>query len=250
MVPRLEFYGCVAVCTKAVILAGGLGTRLRPFTQVIPKPLLPVGEKAVLEIQIDRLRRCGVTDVWLATNYRSEYIESFFGDGSRYGVRLRVSREAEPLGTAGPLTLLRDALTEPFIVMNGDILSLVDFGKMAAFARQAGAVLTVAVKREIMPFAFGNIFFDGDFVTGIEEKPDVVMHILAGIYVMTPRIFEFIPRDRYYGMDHLIIDLLQQGVPIAKYDLQEYWLDIGRTGDYEEAQQSYHKHFGNDDAHE
>jgi len=234
--------------TKAVILAGGLGMRLRPFTEVIPKPLLPIGEKAVLEIQVDRLRRFGVTDVWLATNYRSEYIESFFGDGSRYGVRLRVSREREPLGTAGPLTLLRDVLTEPFIVMNGDVLSLIDFRKMTEFAHRSGAMLTVAVKREVMPFAFGNIFFEGDFVTGIEEKPDVVMHILAGIYVMTPRIFDFIPPDRYYGMDHLIKELLQQGVPIAKYDLQEYWLDIGRTGDYEEAQQSYHTHFRNDES--
>lgn len=229
--------------TKAVILAGGLGTRLRPFTEVIPKPLLPIGEKAVLEIQIERLRSCGITEVVLATNFRSEYIENFFGDGSRYGVRLRVSREREPLGTAGPLTLLRDDLTEPFIVMNGDILSLIDFRKMAAFARHNGAVLTVAVKREVMPFAFGNIFFEGDFVTGIEEKPDVVMYILAGIYVMTPRIFDFIPPNRYYGMDHLIKDLLQCGEPIAKYDLHEYWLDIGRTGDYEEAQRSYRTHF-------
>lgn len=222
---------------KAVILAGGLGTRLRPFTEVIPKPLLPVGEKSVLEIQIERLRRFGVTEIFLATNYRSEYIEGFCGDGSRYGVRLHVSREAEPLGTAGPLTLLREHLTAPFLVMNGDILSLVDFHKMMELAARAGAVLTVAVKRHVMPFAFGNIFFRGDFVTGIEEKPDVVMHILAGIYAMTPAVFEHIPVNRYFGMDHLIKRLLERQVPIAKYALEEYWLDIGRADDYEEAQQ-------------
>ena len=107
---------------KAVILAGGLGTRLKPFTEVIPKPLLPIGEKAVLEIQIEHLRKHGVTDVFLATNYKSNYIENFFGDGSRYGVNLTISREEKRLGTAGPLKLLEKELDEPFIVMNGDIL--------------------------------------------------------------------------------------------------------------------------------
>ena len=236
--------------STAVVLAGGLGNRLRPFTEVIPKPLLPIGEKAVLEIQIERLHAFGITDVFLATNYRSEYLESFIGDGSRYGVRLHVRRETEPLGTAGPLTLLREELTEPFIVMNGDILSLINFNELDECARSTGAVLTVAIKREVMPFAFGNIFFKDDFVTGIEEKPDVVMHILAGIYLMTPRIFDFIPTGRYYGMDTLIKDLLHRGEPIAKYDLHEYWLDIGRTGDYEKAQQVYDSHFKNKNSNE
>jgi len=230
---------------KAVILAGGLGTRLRPFTEVIPKPLLPVGEKAVLEIQIERLRKCGVTDVFLATNYKSDYVGSFFGDGSRYGVRLHISQEKEPLGTAGPLTLLRHQLTEPFIVMNGDILSLIDFGDLVRYATQKDALLTITVKKEITPFAFGNIHFEGDYVTGIEEKPNIVMYLLAGIYVMKPGIFDYIPVGRYYGMDHLITDLLQRRLPVAKYELKEYWLDIGRLADYEKAQEVYQTHFRN-----
>jgi len=228
---------------KAVILAGGLGARLRPFTEAIPKPLLPVGEKAVLEIQIERLRKFGVTDVYLATNYKSEYIERFFGDGSRYGVRLQVSKEDKPLGTAGPLTLLKRELLEPFIVMNGDILSLADFGDLMAVAKSLDAMLTIAIKKEITPFAFGNIFFSGDYVTGIQEKPDIVMYILAGIYVMKPEIFELIPDDTYYGMDMLITDMLARGIPVAKYDLREYWLDIGRLSDYEKASDIYTEHF-------
>ena len=107
---------------KAVILSGGLGTRLRPFTEVIPKPLLPIGEKAVLEIQIEHLKKHGFERIWLATNYKSDYIENFFGDGSKYGVKLHISKEDKPLGTVGPVKLLQDQLSEPFLVMNGDIL--------------------------------------------------------------------------------------------------------------------------------
>jgi NDP-mannose synthase len=189
---------------KAVILAGGLGSRLKPFTEVIPKPLLPIGEKSILEIQIERLKKYGFNDIILATNYMSEYIENYFGDGSRYGIKLKVSKEDKPLGTAGPLLLLKDQLTEPFLVMNGDILSLVDFGELYSFAETQESLLTISIKKEITPFAFGNIFFEGERVTGIEEKPDIVMYILAGIYVMRPEILKLFPENEYFGMDILI----------------------------------------------
>jgi NDP-mannose synthase len=223
---------------KAVILAGGLGTRLRPFTEIIPKPLLPIGERSVLEIQIEKLKYFGFDEIYLATNYKSQYIEGFFGNGSRYGVKLEVSKEDKPLGTAGPLLLLKDKLTEPFIVMNGDILSLVNFGELYNFAKINNSLLTISVKKEITPFDFGNIFFDGIKVTGIEEKPDIISYILAGIYVMKPEIFKFFPRDEYFGMDHLIKKMLAENEPIVKYDLNEYWLDIGRIDDYNEAQEA------------
>jgi NDP-mannose synthase len=228
---------------KAIILAGGLGTRLRPFTEIIPKPLLPVGEKSVLEIQIERLKKYGFDEIFLATNYKSRYIESFFGDGSQYGVKLTISREEKPLGTAGPLFLLKDQLTEPFIVMNGDILTLIDFKKLYDFALSQQSQLTIAIKREIMPFAFGNIFFEGDLVTGIEEKPDIVMHILAGIYVMKPEIFRYFPDNEYFGMDVLIKNMLEAEDPVTKYEMIEYWLDIGRVADYEKAQSVYNDYF-------
>ena len=228
---------------KAVILAGGLGSRLKPFTEVIPKPLLPIGEKAVMEIQIERFHKFGIDEIYLATNYKADYIEKFFGDGSRYGVRLTISREGQPLGTAGPLTLLQDRLTEPFIVMNGDILSLIDFKEFHSFATRQKAILTVAVKKIVTPYAFGNIFFEGDDVVGIEEKPDIVQYALAGMYVMDPMIFDYIPSGQYFGMDHLIKSLLARKQRILKYDLEEYWLDIGRIDDYEKAQDVYEKHF-------
>jgi NDP-mannose synthase len=231
---------------KAVILAGGLGSRLKPFTEVIPKPLLPIGEKSILEIQIERLKKYGFDDIILATNYRSEYIENYFGDGSRYGIKLKVSKEDKPLGTAGPLLLLKEQLTTPFLVMNGDILSLIDFGEMYTFAEAQDSLLTISIKKEITPFAFGNIFFEGDRVTGIEEKPDIVMYILAGIYVMRPEIFELFPENSYFGMDILIKKMLENELPISKYDLKEYWLDIGRLNDYEKAQEAYKTHFNDE----
>jgi NDP-mannose synthase len=224
---------------KAVILAGGLGTRLKPFTEIIPKPLLPIGEKAILEIQIEKLKHFGFDEIILATNYKSEYIESFFGDGSKYGVNLVFSKEDIPLGTAGPLTLLKEKLTEPFLLMNGDILSLINLAEFYKFAINKGTLLTIAIKKEITPFAFGNIFFDGDFVTDIEEKPDIVMYILAGIYIMKPDILKYIPENTIFGMDKLIKGLLTDNQRIAKYNLKEYWLDIGRINDYEKAQEDY-----------
>jgi NDP-sugar pyrophosphorylase family protein len=228
---------------KAVILAGGLGTRLRPFTEAIPKPLLPIGEKAILEIQIERLKKYGFEEIFLATNYKAEYIESFFGDGSRYGVKLKVSKEITPLGTAGPLTLIKDELDEPFIVMNGDILSLIDFGKFYDFALLSDSLLSITIKKIITPYAFGNIFFEGDVVINIEEKPDIITYALAGIYMMKPEIFDIIPDNTYYGMDTLIKDMLNKELIITKYDLHEYWLDIGRLDDYEKAQDAYKEHF-------
>ncbi len=228
---------------KSVILAGGLGTRIRPFTQIIPKPLLPVGEKAVLEIQIEHLKEYGCDEIILATNYKSEYIENFFGDGSKYGINLTISKEEKPLGTVGPLSLLKERLTEPFLVMNGDILTLMDISKFYEFALGVGTCLCVAIKEIVTPFQFGNIFYEGDFVTGIEEKPDIKRKILTGIYVMTPGIFDHIPDNEYFGMDTLLKNMLESGVPVAKYEMHEYWLDIGNVESYEEVQDIYMKMF-------
>ena len=178
---------------KAVILAGGLGMRLRPFTEVIPKPLLPIGEKAIMQIQIEHLKSHGFNEIFIATNYKADYIENFFGDGSKYGVKLFFSKEKIPLGSAGPLKLLKDLLNEPFIVMNGDILTSIDFSEFFQFGNKHDALLTLAIKKEITPYRFGNISFEGDKVTNIVEKPDIITYILAGIYFMRPEILNMIP---------------------------------------------------------
>ncbi|MAT59062.1 MAG: mannose-1-phosphate guanyltransferase [Ignavibacteriae bacterium] len=224
---------------KAVILAGGLGSRLKPFTEVIPKPLLPVGKKAVLEVQIERLKSYGFDEVYLATNYKSEYIENFFGNGNKYGIQLFISKEEKPLGTAGPLKLLSDEFDEPFLVMNGDILTLMNFKKFYEYAVKKQTLLTIAIKKIITPYDFGNIYFTGDYVTNITEKPDIITYALAGIYIMRPEILHLIPNKTYYGMDYLIRDLLAKQIPISKYELKEYWLDIGKPEDYEKAQHDY-----------
>lgn len=231
---------------KAVILAGGLGTRLKPFTDAIPKPLLPIGEKAILEVQIERLVRCGFEEVILATNYKADYIENFLGDGSRYGVKVTVSREEEPLGTAGPLKLIEDQLSEePFLVMNGDILTLLDFKKMYDMACSQTSLFTVGIKKIVMPYDFGNISFEGEFVTGIEEKPDMITYAVAGIYIMKPEILNYIPKNTYFGMDMLLQSMLKNKMPILKYDIEEYWIDIGRMDDYEKVQREYQEHMKN-----
>ena len=229
---------------QAVILSGGLGTRLRPFTEVIPKPLLPIGEKAVLEIQIEHLKANGFEHIFLATNYKSDYIENFFGNGDKYGVKLTISKEDKPLETAGPLKLLQNQLNDkPFLVMNGDILTLLHYRNLYDFACSKDTLLTITTKDIYTPFQFGNIHTEGDFVTGIEEKPNIKTTILAGIYIFKPEILDLITDNTMYNMDKLIMDMLAKDLPISHYPILEYWLDIGQVDDYEKAQNIYKEHF-------
>jgi NDP-sugar pyrophosphorylase family protein len=228
---------------KAIILAGGLGTRLKPFTQIIPKPLLPVGESSVLEIQILSLKKHGVTDIFIATNYMADYVQAFLGDGSKYGVRLVFSKEQQPLGTCGPVTLLEKELTEPFFLMNGDILTTLDFGKAYSFACQHEARLVVLTKEIRTPFSFGKVVSKDDCLIGLEEKPNFRFEILSGIYVLKPSLFSLIPKNTYYGIDTLIKDMLAANMKVGKYLMPEYWLDIGQIEDFQEAQEVYKTHF-------
>jgi NDP-mannose synthase len=229
---------------KAVILAGGLGIRLKPFTEVIPKPLLPIGEKAIMELQIEQLKSYGFDDIILATNYKSDYIANFFGDGSRFGVKLKINKENEPLGTAGPIGLLRDDLNDaPFLVMNGDILTKCNFKIFMENAIKIESDLILGLKEYTTPFRFGNISSDGDFVTKIDEKPILKTNILAGIYIMKPSLLKSIPDNTYFGMDDLINLKLNNNELVGKIDIKEYWLDIGVIDDYKEIQSVYDKHF-------
>ena len=222
---------------KAIILAGGLGTRLKPFTEVIPKPLLPIGEKAIIEVQIENLKKHGFDEIIVATNYRSKYVESYLGDGSQYGVRLKFSLEEEQLGTVGPLSLLEEELNEPFLLMNGDILTKANFKEIYDFSLEfEDSNLTVVTKEIITPFRFGSVETEGDYLINVAEKPELHINILAGIYIMQPSIFTHIPRGKRYDMNILIEKLLKAGEKVTVYQLKEYWLDIGRYDDYEKAQ--------------
>jgi|TARA_B100001964_G_C14240662_1_gene604830 NDP-sugar pyrophosphorylase family protein len=220
---------------KAVILAGGLGTRLMPLTQVIPKPLLPVGEYSVLEISINRLKECGFDDIIIATNYKSYMFESYFGDGSKFGIKITYSREKEPLATAGPLRLLKEKLDEPFLVIYGDILTSLDFKKLMEFHTSNKADFTLVTKETEFPISYGVIKSEGNLIKGVEEKPEMKTQINAGIYFINPGVLDEIPKG-FYQMTDLVKKLISQGKRVMKYELDGYWLDIGQMQDYEKAQ--------------
>lgn len=224
---------------KAVILAGGLGTRLRPLTNIVPKPLLPIGESTVLEIQITSLRDHGFDEVFVATNYMADFLERFVGNGERYGIKVTISRESERLGTCGPLSLLRDRLAEPFLMMNGDILTSLDFEAFGHFVERVPADLTVATKELQVPFRFGRVEGDGDFLLAVEEKPNFHQEIVAGIYGFKPGALELVPDGRYFGMDDLIKAMLGSQRRVGRYVLKDYWIDIGELSDYELAKETH-----------
>lgn len=228
---------------KAIILAGGLGSRLEPFTQVIPKPLLPIGESSVLEIQILTLKKYGVEEIFIASNYMSEYVRAFVEGGNKYGIKLTFSKENKPLGTCGPVSLLKDQLKEPFFLINGDILTTLDFRKAYQFAIGVDSNLVVLTKEITAPFSFGKVVSKDNYIIDIQEKPDFKFEILAGIYILKPPILDIIPNDTYYGIDSLIKEMLSKGMKVSKYVMQEYWLDIGRMDDYRVAQDAYKEHF-------
>lgn len=226
-----------------VILSGGLGTRLMPFTGIIPKPLLPIGDKALLEIQIEQFFKYGFDHIILATNYKSHYVERFFGDGSAYGVRLTYSKESVPLGTAGPLSLVSDLLRDPFLVVNGDILTDLDFSGLFDYAIMKDSVMTICTKDIITPSRFGSIQTEEDYIIGVDEKPDIKTTVIAGIYAMKPSVLQYIPIDTFFGMDQLIVSLLSATQKITKFNIPGFWTDIGKLDDYTSAQSIYEKHF-------
>jgi NDP-sugar pyrophosphorylase family protein len=221
---------------KAIILAGGRGTRLRPFTTVIPKPLVPVGDRAVLEILLDNLRMHGVHDVIMCVNHYAELIKAYFGDGSRYGLKIDYSLETAPLSTVAPLKLIKD-LPENFLVMNGDLLTELDFAEFFNYHLQQDSLLTVATYQRDVHVDFGVIDIDTDFNQAVEfkEKPTYHFNVSMGVYAFNRRVLDFVPENRSFGFDNLMATLLNLQQPVNVYRYDGYWLDIGRPADYEKA---------------
>ena len=215
-----------------VVLAGGTGTRLRPYTTVLPKPLMPVGEMPVLELLLRRLAAAGLTKVNLAVGHLAELIEAYFGDGGRFGVELVYWREEEPLGTAGPIA--RMGLDgERVLVMNGDLLTTLDFGPLLDEHRSSGAVATIAVLEREVPIDFGVVRLDGDTVASFEEKPVLSYNVSMGVYVFEQRVVELIPGGQRYDFPDLLQAVLDRSWPVHAYRSSDFWLDIGRPEDYE-----------------
>jgi NDP-sugar pyrophosphorylase family protein len=220
----------------AVVLAGGRGTRLLPYTTTIPKPLVPVGERAVLEIVLRQLRHAGVRQVRLAVNHMAELIMAFFGDGAKLGLAIDYAVESEPLGTVGPLARMAD-LPENFLVLNGDTLSDIDYVALYRDHVARGARLTLSVHRREQKVDFGVLELDAGSrrVVGFREKPLQAFDVSMGIYVFHRSVLARIPRDRPYGLDQLVLSLLADGEPVHAYPFSGYWLDLGRPDDYDRA---------------
>lgn len=223
---------------SAVIMAGGFGKRLMPLTEHVPKPMLPVGDKPLLERTIEKLRNGGVQEINLTTHYLPESIRQHFGDGADFGVHINYAQEDHPLGTAGGLRLLSRP-DKPFVVINGDILTGLSFEKMLQFHQQHGALLTVGVRKYEVQVPYGVVQCDEVRITGLQEKPSLSFFINAGIYLLEPAAYDRIPIGERFDMTDLIQKLLDQGQMVVSFPIIEYWLDIGRHDDYLKAQKDY-----------
>jgi len=219
----------------AVIMAGGLGTRLRPLTDDLPKPMLPVAGRPLMEITIDQLRQAGIRRVNLSTHYKKDIIAKHFGDGHDFGVEIQYVEETQPLGTAGGLSLL-EVSDEPLLVINGDILTGMNFRAMLDFHHEQRAEMTVAVRQQEYQIPYGVVETDGVVITGISEKPTLRHFINAGIYLLNPEVRQYIPSDKAYDMSDLIGQLVSDGRRVVSFPVQEYWRDIGEHEDYQHAQ--------------
>jgi NDP-sugar pyrophosphorylase family protein len=220
---------------KAVVLVGGQGKRLRPLTFAVPKPLLAVGETPILQLILEQLRDAGCLDVTLATGYLAQLIEAFCGDGSRFGVRTSYIHEAKPLGTAGPLSLLRGRIEpdEFFILMNGDIVSRVKFPALVEFARSRDFELTVGYVDCVYQSPYGVLTLDGDEVAGVVEKPRVNYHVSSGIYVLKGSALARIPDDAFFTIPDLIQAVRAAGGRVGAYAIREYWQGVEDMGHIE-----------------
>jgi NDP-mannose synthase len=224
---------------RAVILAGGKGSRLGPYTTILPKPLLPVGDRAVLDVVVHQLRDHGFMDLTLAVGYLSHLVQAVMGDGSKYGVRIDYHIEEEPLGTIGPLATI-DGLDETFLVMNGDVLTALNYAELVDIHRESGNLLTIASHRRIVKADYGVLHVDETEgphhrVTGFEEKPEMPYVVSMGVYVLEPRVLDYIQDDEYLDLPDLVLRLLDNDERVGSYPYDGYWLDIGRHEDYERA---------------
>jgi len=220
---------------KAVVLAGGRGTRLAPYTTILPKPLMPVGDRSILEIVVDQLEKAGVVDVRFSVGYLSHLIRAVFDSRPAGDAEITYVAEKDALGTAAPLKLMND-LDSTFIVMNGDVLSTLDFGDLVRYHREQGNALTIATHKRSIKIDYGILHVDvAHRVRAFEEKPEIVSAVSMGIYVMEPEILEHIPEGSHFDFPDLVAALLEAEMPIGAYDCKGLWFDIGRQEDYERA---------------
>lgn len=224
---------------KAIILAGGKGARLAPYTRVFPKPMMPIGDKTILEILLMQMKRAGVDEVTLAVGHLAGLMRAFFQDGSQLGLKIHYSYEKEPLGTAGPLSLV-DGLDETFLVSNGDVLTTLDITDLIKFHKDNGAFTTIATHQRSVHIDLGVIQTNGDqTIKGYIEKPDIDYQVSMGLYVFEPGTLGYIPNGQYLDFPDLIKKMLTAGERVMAYSFSGYWQDLGRPDDYEQANMDY-----------
>jgi dTDP-glucose pyrophosphorylase len=233
----VELYEGAEKDNWVVLMAGGLGQRLRPLTDDTPKPLLPVGDRPLLEIIINRFAAQGFRKFFISVNYRAELVEAHFGDGSKFGAEIRYLREDQPLGTGGAVGLLPERPTLPFVVMNGDLLTTINFETLVDFHQQHGAEMTLCVRPYSHQIPYGVAEIKGGEVVSIVEKPSHECFISGGIYVLSPMVFDRLQPLRRVDMPDLMRELIDEKQRVTAFPVTEYWIDIGRIEDLERARQ-------------
>jgi NDP-sugar pyrophosphorylase family protein len=220
---------------RAVVLAGGKGTRLEPYTTILPKPLMPIGEMPILEVLLRQMKRAGINHVVLTVGHLAPLLRAYFGDGAQWDLDITYSTEQVPLGTAGPLSLVR-GLEKTFLVTNGDVLTTLNLKKLIAFHKQKGGIATIAAHQRQIRIDLGVIQWDGDDrISGYIEKPTTDYSVSMGIYVFEPRVLEYIPVGQYLDFPDLILKLIANGEVVNGYTFDGYWMDLGRADDYHQA---------------
>jgi len=228
---------------RVVLMAGGLGSRLQPLTAHCPKPMLKIGNKPLLETILEKLIEHGFHRFYISVNYMSEIVESHFGDGSRWSVDIRYLHEEQRLGTAGALSLLPEKPIEPVLVMNGDLLTKVNFSNLLDFHFKQHAVATMCVREYDFQVPFGVVKIDKTRVVGIDEKPTQRFFVNAGIYVLEPETLDFIPRNTFLDMPMLFEKMIEHDKETAVFPVREYWLDVGHMADFQRASDEYMRLF-------
>ena len=222
--------------TWVVVMAGGLGKRLWPLTETTPKPMLTVGGRPLLETIVRNLTEQGFQKVFIAVNYQRHVIQQHFEDGARFGIEIQYLVETQRLGTAGALSLLPHRPEKPLLVMNGDLMTSIQFDRLLSFHEEHGADATMCVREHVMEIPFGVVSIDGEKVTAIEEKPQRSCLVNAGIYILNPGVLDYIPNDQSCDMPSVLEIIYRGGGNVCVFPLREYWLDVGRMDDLRRAE--------------
>ncbi len=224
---------------KVVLMVGGLGTRLRPLTENTPKPMLKVGNKPILQTIVEKFAQYGYTNIIMCVNYKSDIIQDYFGDGKQFGVDIEYIFEEQRMGTAGALSLLSKKPTEPFFVMNGDLLTNVNFEHLHDYHLENNSIATMCVREYDFQVPYGVVKVDDNKILSIEEKPIHKFFISAGIYMLSSESLDYIPQNEFYDMPTLFEKLINESKNTISFPLREYWLDIGRIEEYKKANEEY-----------